>query len=128
MKKSLRLIAILVLLLPGLGFSGSFSFRLGYIVPNANSDLWQVEFENMTFTKSDFDSVVLGFSYEHFLSRELSLVFAIDFSSQTETGVYRDYVGYSFEEGDFAFPADYEGEFAISHDFGVYMTPVQLSL
>jgi len=128
MKKSLRLVAILVLLLPGLGFSGSFSFRLGYFVPNANSDLWLIEFENMTFTKSDFDSLALGFSYEHFLSRELSLVFAIDFSSQTEAGVYRDYVGYSFEEGDFAFPSDYEGEFAISHDFGVYMTPVQLSL
>jgi opacity protein-like surface antigen len=128
MKKSVGFIAILVLLLPCLGFSGGISFRLGYFVPDAKSDLWQLEFENMTFTKSNFQSVVLGFSYEHFFTRELSLVIGIDAYSQTELGNYRDYVGYGFEEGEFAFPADYEGEFAISHEFGVSITPVQVSL
>ncbi len=128
MRKGVGLIAILVLLLPGLGFSGSVSFRLGYFVPNAKSDLWEVEFENMTFTRSDFQSAVLGLSYEHFLSRELSLVIGVDAFSRTRPGIYRDFVGYSFEEGDFAYPADYEGDFAISHDFGVSFTPIQVSL
>lgn len=129
MKKTIGLAAILVLLLPTLGVSGALSFRLGYFIPRAQSDLWTIEFENMDFQKSDFQTTMLGISYEHFLTKELSIVVGFDSYSRTRLGYYRDYVGYSFDEGDFAFPADiYEGDFSIAHNFSVSSTPIQLSL
>jgi opacity protein-like surface antigen len=128
MKKTLGLLAILVLLLSGLGFSDSVSFRLGYFAPRANSDLWQIEFENMTFTKSDFNAALFGFSYEHFLTREISLVIGLDTYSRIVVGDYRDYVGLTFDEGDFAFPSDYRRDFTISHQLSVSSTPIQVSL
>jgi opacity protein-like surface antigen len=128
MKKTLGLLAILVLLLSGLGFSDSVSFRLGYFAPRANSDLWQIEFDNMTFTKSDFNALLFGFSYEHFLTREISLVIGLDTYSRIVVGDYRDYVGLSFDEGDFAFPSDYIGDFNIRHQLSVSSTPIEVSL
>jgi hypothetical protein len=129
MKKAIGLVAILVLLLPTLGISGALSFRLGYFVPRAQSDLWTIEFENMSFQKSDFQTTTLGIHYEHFLTKELSVVIGVDSYSQIRLGDYRDFVGYSFEEGYFAFPADiYEGAFTISHNFSVSSTPIQMSL
>jgi hypothetical protein len=128
MKKNIGLLAILVLLLPCLGFSDAVSFRLGYFVPQAKSDLWDIEFENMTFTKSNFQNTTLGFTYEHFLTREISLVVGFESYSKMQLGDYRDYVGYAFVEGDFAFPSDYEGDFLISHQFSVSITPIHASL
>jgi hypothetical protein len=128
MKKTIRLLAILVLLFPCLGFSDSASVRLGYFIPRAQSDLWQIEFENMTFTKSNFQTAVLGFSYEHFLTRELSLVIGFDSYSKIERGDYRDYVGISFTDGDFAFPSVYQEDFIISHQLSVSILPIQVSL
>jgi opacity protein-like surface antigen len=129
MKKTIGLVAILVLLLPTLGISGALSFRLGYFIPRAQSELWTIEFENMSFQKSDFQTTTLGIYYEHFLTKELSLLIGVDSYSQTRLGNYRDYVGYSFDEGDFAFPANiYDGDYAIAHNFSVSITPVQMSL
>jgi opacity protein-like surface antigen len=129
MKKTIGLVAILVLLLPTLGMSGALSFRLGYFVPRAQSDLWTIEFQNMSFQKSNFQTTTLGIYYEHFLTKELSLMIGVDSYNQIRLGDYKDYVGYSFDEGDFAFPSkNYDGDFAISHNFGVSITPVQMSL
>jgi opacity protein-like surface antigen len=121
MKKTIGLVAILILLLPALGFSDAISVRLAYFIPQAKSDLWTIEFENMSFQKSDFQNASLGIYYEHFISREISLLIGLDAYSQTRFGTYRDYVGYSFVEGDFAFPLKYyDGDFDI--------TPIQASL
>lgn len=129
MKKTILPVAILVLLLPTLGMSGALSFRLGYFIPRFQSDLWAIEFENMSFQKSDFQTTTLGIYYEHFLTKELSLMIGVDSYSQTRLGYYRDYVGYTFDEGDFAFPASqYQGDFSIAHNFSVSITPIQMSL
>jgi opacity protein-like surface antigen len=130
MKKTIGLTAVLIFLLPCLGFSHAISVRLGYFVPRAGTDseLWTIEFENMDFTKTNFQNAILGFSYEHFLTRELSLVFGFDGYSQSRYGFYRDFVGYSFEEGDFAFPLEYEGDFDIGHGFSTSITPIQASI
>lgn len=129
MKKTFGLVAILILLLPALGFSDAISVRLAYFIPQAKSELWTIEFENMSFQKSDFQNASLGIYYEHFISREMSLLIGLDAYSQTRYGTYRDYVGYSFIEGDFAFPYQYyDGDFDINHNFGVTITPVQASL
>jgi hypothetical protein len=128
MKKTFGLLAILALLLPSLGYSDGVSFRLGYYIPQAKSDLWQIEFENMSYSKSNFQTAVLGFTYEHFLTREISVAIGIDIYDKIERGNYRDYVGYTFTEGDFAFPSSYKGDFDISHQLSVSMTPIQASL
>ncbi len=129
MKKIIGPVAILILMLPSLGFSDAISVRLSYFIPSAKSELWTIEFENMNFQKSDFQNAVLGIYYEHFFSREISLLVGLDIYSQARLGIYRDYVGYSFAEGDFAFPYQYyDGDFDISHNFGVSITPVQVSL
>ncbi|MBN2409914.1 MAG: hypothetical protein JXE07_09265 [Candidatus Aminicenantes bacterium] len=129
MKKTIGLVAILILLLPGLGLSDAISVRLAYFVPSAQSELWTIEFENMSFQKEDFRNATLGIFYEHFFSRELSLLVGLDVYSKINLGTYRDYVGYSFEDGDFAFPYQhYEGEFDIGHQLDVAITPVQASL
>ncbi len=129
MKKTIGLVASLILLLPSLGFSDAISVRLAYFIPSAHSELWTIEFENMSYQKSDFQNAVLGIFYEHFFSREISLLVGVDVYSKINLGTYRDYVGYSFIEGDFAFPfPDYEGDFDITHQFSVSITPVQASL
>lgn len=128
MKKTIAGAIFLTFLLPALGFSHSISVRAGYFIPRADSDLWATEFEQMTFTKSEYQNTTLGFVYEHFLTREISFSLGIEGYSQNKAGSYRDYVGYSFDEGDFAFPADYEGDFLISHIFNVSITPIQASV
>ncbi|MDH7512739.1 MAG: hypothetical protein QHH14_07325 [Clostridiales bacterium] len=128
MKKTMCCAIFLVFLLPVLGFSHSISVRAGYFIPRANSDLWTTEFEQMTFTKTDYQNTTMGFVYEYFFAREISFTFGIDAYNQNKVGSYRDYVGYSFAEGDFAFPADYEGDFLISHIFNVSITPIQVSV
>jgi opacity protein-like surface antigen len=140
MKKTIGLLAILVLLFPCLGFSDSVSFRLGFFIPKAgdpnnhDSDLWTIEFDNMTYSNTNFRNAVLSFAYEHFLTRELSLVIGFDTYSKIERGDYRDYIGYGYTDiGDFGFPADiqpegYDTQFAISHQLSVSILPIQASL
>jgi len=128
MKKTIGFVAILVLLLPALGFSGALSFRLGYFVPRAKSDLWKIEFENMSFQKSDFQTTILGIQYEHFLTKELSVVIGVDSYNQTRLGYYTDFVGGTVDDLYLAFPAQYYEGYTIEHNFSVSSTPVQLSL
>ncbi len=128
MKKTFSLIALFAILLPGLASAGAITFRIAYFIPQANSELWNIEFENMSFQKSDFHNTALGFTYEHFLTREVSLVFGFDSYSQSRSGTYLDYVGYSFAEGDFAFPSDYQGDFFLGHSLSVSITPIQFGL
>ncbi len=128
MKKNITLILFIILTLPTLTFADLISFKVGYFIPRAESDLWQDEFNQMSFSKTDFHATNLGFSYEYFFSNQLSVALTIDAYSKKKMGSYVDYVGLEFEEGDFAFPADYEGDFQITHVFDVSITPIQASL
>ncbi|OGD20180.1 MAG: hypothetical protein A2W03_13235 [Candidatus Aminicenantes bacterium RBG_16_63_16] len=130
MKKIIGLSVLAVFLLPMLGFSeGAFSFRLGYFVPNAKSDLWDIEFENMTFQKKDFNALTFGVSYEYFMTREVSLVIGADFYSRSRVGIYRDWVGYTIDGYDYAFPfSDYDGDFDLSQRFRTSIVPIQASI
>lgn len=129
MKKIITLFILSLFLWPALVFGDAVSIRLGYFVPRAKSDLWDIEFENMDFTHANYQNSTLGFVFEKYLAPQLSLVIGVDGYSKNRAGFYKDYVGYSFEEGDFAFPARYyQGKFALSHVFGVSITPVQVGL
>jgi opacity protein-like surface antigen len=62
------------------------------------------------------------------VTKELSLLIGLETYNKTKAGYYRDYVGYEFEEGDFAFPNDYEGDFDIAHAFNISITPIQFGV
>lgn len=129
MKKCILLVVAALIVLPALGFSDTFSVRVGYLVPSAASDLWKTEFDNLSFLKSDFQSTIFGVSYERFINRYMSFVLSVDTYSKARSGYYKDWVGYTFDEGDFAFPADkFNGDFSLIQTFSVSILPVQLSV
>ncbi len=128
MKKSLILFLALIFLTPSLAFSNIFTFKTGLFIPRAQSDLWTTEFENMSFTKTNYTTTNFSFAYEYFLTREVSVVLGIDSYSKNKVGSYVDYVGIELVDGYFAFPNDYVEDFFPSHIFNVSITPIQLSL
>lgn len=128
MKKGLIVFTVLMLSVPAMVFADVVSFRIGYFIPRAESDLWDIEFENMDFTKSNYQTTGFSFAYEYFLTRQISFVLGIDGYNRQKVGVYRDWVGYSDFDGEWAYPADYIGDFNPSHVYSVSITPVQASV
>lgn len=126
MKKLGLGLTALILLIPALSYGDVVTFKAGLFFPRANSDLWKIEFENMDFEKSHFQDSSFGFSYEYFLSKELSLMLSIDGYTKQKAGTYKLYVGDRIGGEDYAF--DYGQGFAISHIFSVSVTPIQGSL
>ena len=106
MKKSLILLLALIFLIPSFAFSNLFTFKAGLFIPRAQSDLWTIEFENMSFSKTNYITTNFGFAYEYFLTKEASLVIGVDSYSKNKVGRYVDYVGIQRVEGDFAFPIE----------------------
>jgi opacity protein-like surface antigen len=104
------------------------TFRLSFNVPSMKSDFWTTEFNQMTITRSGFQETSFGFNYELFLTKAVSLVFGLDTFSKSKSGFYRGYVGYQFEEGDFAFPDAYFGDYQPSHTLRYSVTPLQVSV
>ena len=128
MKKSLILFLVLIFLTPSLAFSNIFTFKAGLFIPRAQSDLWTIEFDQMTFNKTHYNTTNFGFAYEYFLTREVSVVLGIDSYSKNKVGSYVDYVGIELVDGYFAFPNDYMEDFFPAHIFNISITPIQLSL
>jgi len=132
MKKYLILFVLTILLIPGMLFSDIFTFRVGYFIPRADSDLWEIEFENMDFTKTDFQASSFCFSYEYFFTSYSSIIIGVESYKKQKMGYYTDYIGYTFYGGSYAYPNEYEGlydeKFIPSHVFSVSSTPIMLSL
>ena len=133
MKRKLIILTALFLLVLGLVFSDTVSFKVGYFIPRAQSDLWEIELDQMTFNKSNFQNTNFCFAYEYFIAPQLSLVLGVDSFYKKKVGNYLDVVGIYREnlgtDTDFAFPGEYyQGDFAPSHLFSVSITPIQLSL
>jgi len=138
MKKCMIVFLALIFLTPNLVFSGILTFKIGFFIPQAKSDLWDIEFENMNFGKSHFYNSSFAFSYEYFLTKQLSFTLGVDGYNKNKSGIYNDYfgvLGSVFGEPiDFAFPTGLEGDFFpdemfnVFHSFNVSITPVQLSL
>jgi opacity protein-like surface antigen len=109
-------------------FSNILTVRLGYFFPNGQSDLWQIEFDQMSFKKSNYQSSAFGLDYEVFLSNNFSLVMGFDTYVKNKAGYYRDYVGRQYPEGTFAFPVRCQGDFDLTQAFDVSITPIQAGL
>lgn len=128
MRKILIIFTVLVLFAPSFVLADAISFRVGYFFPSAGSDLWDIEFENMDFSKSNYIGSSFSFAYEYFLSRQLSLMLCVDGYNRQKVGAYMDFVGYQDFDGDWAYPNDFEGDYVPTHVFSVSNTPIQISL
>jgi hypothetical protein len=139
MKKSLLLFFAMILLIPSLAFSGIITIKVGFFIPRADSDLWEIEFENMDFGKSHYYNSNFCFTYEYFATKQLSLTLGVDPYFKNKSGLYNDYIGIVGSAVgqplyDFAFPNSYEEDFfpdeifGIIHSFNVSITPIQFSL
>ncbi|MBU1185273.1 MAG: outer membrane beta-barrel protein [Acidobacteria bacterium] len=126
MKKLFILLAALMIMVPQVVQADLVSFRVGYYIPRAESDLWATEFENMDFIKSDFQASVFSFAYEHFFTNEFSLVIGVEGYTKQKLGSYRDFISEEISGEVWAF--DYGQGFPISHVLSVSSTPVQASL
>jgi hypothetical protein len=143
MKKLTVFAAGLLLLVPSLAFSDSFSLRLGYFMPQALSNsyfaahdnsLWTIELSQMSFRTSDYRGLTFGASYEYFVNKTVSLALTVDSFRRTRLGDYLDYDQTEFSDDSwFAFPLSSEPSvitdwYYISHSFSVSSTPLQLSV
>jgi len=132
MKKTITAVVIGILLLPLVASANIFTMRYGYFVPRMSGgpdSLWNIEFENMSFKKSEFQGGVLGLAYEYFLNRNISLVLSIDFYNRNKAGFYKDWSLFRIDGSYFAFPYEYypTGDMII-HNFEVSQTPLSVSL
>jgi len=137
MKKSLVLILVLIVFAPGSVFSHIITFKFGPFIPRAQyevprNNLWWLEFDRMSFDKEDYVNLNLGFCFEYFLTKRISLVLSVDRYKRNKSGHYGGYVGYYGTtlgtDDDFAFPDIYGGEFNPRHSFSVSITPIQVSV
>lgn len=142
MKRTTVLALGLALLVPSLAIADSFSLKVGYFLPTAVSrsyidrnpdSLWAIEFDQMNFRLQDFRGWMIGAGYEYFLTKNFSLVMAVDTFSERDFGYYRGYDQTEFEEGWFAFPIEQEPAdildwYYIEHSFRVNSTPLTLSV
>lgn len=136
MKKLTVLTIGFLLLVPSLVFSDTISIRFGYFMPMAKTDiltnpdsLWAIEFDQMNFKMSDYRGSIIGLSYDYFLTEQISMSLTVDTYSKSRPGYYMDWVKFSFDEGDFAFPFEsYPTGGSVTHAFGVSMTPLQASV
>jgi hypothetical protein len=126
MKKYLLVFVALFLLIPVFAFSDLVTFKVGYFFPRASSDLWQVEFDQMTFEKGDFQDTVFCFTYEYFLSNQVSLALSLDGYSEKKAGNYVEYYGFVDEQQFYA--KNYAPGSTIAHVFTVSITPLQASI
>jgi hypothetical protein len=124
------ILMLLVLFSPGLVYSDLVTFKLGYFFPRAGSDLWQTEFDNMTFEKSEYTGSVFGFAYEYFVSREIAVQISVDGYSKQKTGAYLEWDGLIDFDGRWAYPLGSLGQadFIPQHVYSVSITPIQMNI
>ncbi|MCX6560937.1 MAG: hypothetical protein NTZ26_10560 [Candidatus Aminicenantes bacterium] len=129
MKRAIIPLTVAVLALAAIPAAANLAtFRLSFNIPTMKSDFWTTEFNQMTILKTGFQETSFGISYEIFLTREISLVFGLDTFSKSKSGMYKGFVGYTFDEGDFAFPDAYFGQYQPSHTLRYSVTPLQASV
>jgi len=112
--KRLAICLVILGLSSGFIFSQSLNMKIGVFVPSMNSDLWQINLENLTFSKSDMINVCYGAEYEVFLDRHTS--FSLEIGSYIKS-VHSRYKDYEFADGS-----------PILQDIQLRLTPVEANI
>jgi len=85
-------IPVLVLfVLAGLAPGQSLNFKIGIFTPSLQSDLWEVNKENLYFSNEDLQDLFYGLEYEHFAGRHFSFTLEAGTFEKTVYSQYRDY-------------------------------------
>jgi opacity protein-like surface antigen len=129
MKKKIFALAALFLagaVLPAA--ANTVTVRFSFTMPTMKSDFWTTDFANMNYKRTNFQDTSFGIDFEIFLTRELSLLFSFDTFTKSKAGIYKNYVGYQLDGGDFAFPATFQGDYAPGHNLRYTVTPIQASI
>ncbi len=109
--------------------ANTVTVRFSFNLPAMKSDFWTSDFANMSYAKKNFQDTSFGVDYEIFMTRELSLMLSFDTFTKSKAGVYTRYVGYSLENGDWAFPSSrFQGQFTPGHSLRYTVTPIQASI
>jgi hypothetical protein len=98
----------------GFLFSQSLNMKIGLFVPSMRSDLWQINLDNLTFSRSDMINVFYSGEYEIFLDRYTSFSLEIGSYIKSVQAQYRDY---TFADGS-----------PIFQDIQLRLTPVEANI
>ena len=71
---------------------GAFGIRAGMAFPRADSEIFEFAAENLTLTRDDFNSAMIGFDLAFRLNDRLDAVIGLDYSRGSERSEYRDFV------------------------------------
>jgi hypothetical protein len=80
----------------GILSSQSVNLKMGLFIPQLRSDLWQINLENLTFSKSDMVNTYYAGEYEFYLNRYAS--FSMEIGSYAKN-VYAQYRDYTYQNG-----------------------------
>lgn len=76
--------------------SQAVNLRLGLFIPTMDSDLWEINMENLALIKQDMQNVYYEAEYELFFNPILSLTFAAGHYEQEH---FSQYTGYEYDDG-----------------------------
>ena len=96
MKKLLVIISLIFVLNGALLQAHSLNLKIGLFKPALNSDLWEINIENLAFDKRDMMDMYFGAEYEFFLNKVVSLAFEGGFYQKTVYSLYKDW---EYEDG-----------------------------
>ncbi len=91
MKKIYLLIIITVLVGSDILIGQSTNFKVGIFNPATKSDLWDLNRENLYFSKKDMQDFFYGIEYEHFIGRNVSFAVELNSYEKTLNSEYKDY-------------------------------------
>jgi hypothetical protein len=112
--KRLAIYLAVIGLASGFLFSQSVNMKIGLFVPSMESDLWQINLENLTFSKSDMINAYYAGEYEFFLNRHTS--FSVEIGSYVKS-VHAQYRDYEYDDGS-----------PILQDLQLRLTPVEANI
>ncbi|MBN2346474.1 MAG: hypothetical protein JXO51_08780 [Candidatus Aminicenantes bacterium] len=95
-------------------FAHSMNLKFGLFVPSLQSDLWEVNLQNLTFDKADMINTYYAGEYEMFLGRNASLSFEIGSYTRNVYAQYRDYT--------------FENDAPIFQNISLRLTPIEANL
>ncbi len=81
----------------GILVSQSMNLKIGLFAPRMQSDLWEINLDNLAFSQSDMMNAYYGAEYEVYLNRYSS--FSLEIGSYSKT-VFTQYRDYTFDNGD----------------------------
>ncbi len=91
MKKYLLIIIVLIIAGMGVQFPKNVIFRFGLQEMDMQSDLWDVNMENLVFDKADMSGNYYGLGYEFFINRHIGIAVEAGTYKQIRYTMYEEY-------------------------------------